>query len=173
MRRGVALVPEDRLSEAAFTGLDVRENLSIAVARDFFRFGRMDRKREGAEAQRLIKDLDVKVQGIDSAFLSMSGGNQQKVIIGRWIRRDPLLLLLDEPTQGVDVGARAEIWRLARSVTARGAAVVAVSSDLEELALVSDRVLVLRDGKVTDVVGGAQLTEQNLNTILLDQEASA
>jgi ribose transport system ATP-binding protein len=172
MRSGIGFVPEDRLVEAAFAGLDVRENLSIAVAPEFYRHGRMARKAERLAAERLIEELDVKVEGIDSPFLSMSGGNQQKIIIGRWIRRDPKLLLLDEPTQGVDVGARAEIWRLARQIADGGAAVLTVSSDLEELARVSDRVLVLREGRVADVLEGDELTEENLSVMVLNQEAT-
>jgi ribose transport system ATP-binding protein len=132
----------------------------------------MARKAERKDAQQLIAELAVKVENIDSPFLSMSGGNQQKIIIGRWVRRNPKLLLLDEPTQGVDVGARAEIWRLARQLADDGAAVLTVSSDLEELARVSDRVLVLRDGRINAVVEGDELTEDNLNLMLLNQEAT-
>ena len=172
MRHGIAFVPEDRLVEAAFTELDVRENLSIAVASQYYRRGWMARKAERKDAQQLIAELAVKVENIDSPFLSMSGGNQQKIIIGRWVRRNPKLLLLDEPTQGVDVGARAEIWRLARQLADDGAAVLTVSSDLEELARVSDRVLVLRDGRINAVVEGDELTEDNLNVMLLNQEAT-
>ncbi|MFI5706413.1 sugar ABC transporter ATP-binding protein [Kribbella sp. NPDC051620] len=168
---GIAFVPENRLLEAAFTGLDVRENLSIAVASRYFRRGRMARQDECSDARQLIAELAVKVEDIDSPFLSMSGGNQQKIIIGRWIRREPQLLLLDEPSQGVDVGARAEIWRLARELANRGASVLVVSSDLEELAQVADRVLVLRDGRISASMAGPELGEENLNLMLLHQEA--
>jgi ribose transport system ATP-binding protein len=101
----------------------------------------------------------------------MSGGNQQKVVMARWMRREPQLLLLDEPTQGVDVGARAEIWQLVRDAVDQGAASLVVSSDMEELPRVCDRVLVLRQGVIVSELSGDDLTEQQLDQLLLTAEA--
>lgn len=170
MRAGVAYVPEDRLSEGAFPELTVAENLSIAVAGRYSRGVRWQHRRERREVRALVDAYGIKVASIDAPFTSMSGGNQQKTVLARWMQREPKLLLLDEPTQGVDMGARAEIWKLVRAAVGRGAAALVVSSDFEELARVTDRVLVLRDGLIAAELSGAELTEENIDHSTLTAE---
>lgn len=171
MRAGVGLVPEDRANEAAFGEHTVRENLSAASTAEFTRHGRLDTAAETVEAKRLITELDIKVSSPDQLLSALSGGNQQKVIFARWLRRKPRLLLLDEPTQGVDVGARAEIYLLIRQAVSFGAAVLMVSSDFEELAGVCDRVAIVRGGRLAEEVTGPNIDPTRLTELIFAREA--
>jgi ribose transport system ATP-binding protein len=168
---GVAYVPEDRLTDAAFADMTVTENLGITTTGRYFRGARLRHRAERQDARVIVGDYLIKAAALNAPFATMSGGNQQKVIMARWMRRDPRLLLLDEPTQGVDVGARAEIWQLVRNAVDQGAASVVVSSDMEELPRVCDRVLVLRQGRIVGELAGADLTEKQLDQLLLTAEA--
>jgi ribose transport system ATP-binding protein len=165
MAAGVAFVPENREEDAAFMDMSVRENLSAAQVGRYWRRGRLDHALERREAEASIRDFGIRTAGDRELISSLSGGNQQKVILARWLRRDPRLLLLDEPTQGVDVGARSDAYALIRAAVERGMAAVLVCSDLEELALASDRVIVLRDGRVTATVTGGDLTRDRLTEL--------
>ena len=162
MRSGIAYVPEDRGGEAAFATLDLADNISAAVLGSYWRRGWMRRRLERADTSQLTRDFRIKASSPAAAFYSLSGGNQQKAILARWLRRRPAVLLLDEPTQGVDVVARAEIYRLVRQAAADGCAVVVASSDLDELATLADRVIVLREGAVASEIAGAELTERRI-----------
>ncbi|QXJ21173.1 sugar ABC transporter ATP-binding protein [Actinomadura graeca] len=149
MRRGVALVPEDRLADALFHETSVAQNMTIATLSRYMRWLRLSRSRERATAAGVIGDLRIKAAGPDQAVIRLSGGNQQKVVVARWLQRAPRVLLLDEPTQGVDVMTRADIYERVRAVAASGTSVIVASSDVEELAHLCDRVVVLRAGRVT------------------------
>ncbi len=144
---GVAHVPEDRDRDAAFADLDVRSNLLAARVRRYLRRGRLDTARERADASRLIGEFGVRARGDRQTMSTLSGGNRQKVVLARWLCDQPALLLLDEPSQGVDVGARAEIHRIVERAVDAGAAALVVSSDFEELCLLCDRVIVMRSGR--------------------------
>lgn len=168
MRAGVGLVPENRAREAAFSELSISQNMSMAVIPSYFRVGALRRRRELADSRALSADFFVKSAGPSAPLSSLSGGNQQKVVLARWLRRDPSLLLLDEPTQGVDVGAKFEIWELIRRQVERGMGVLVASSDFEELAAACDRVLVVREGRVVAEVSGAELTDSNLEHLTLE-----
>lgn len=148
MAAGIAYVPEDRQSDAAFPDLSVGENLSLTVISNYWRGGRLNRRRERRDAMELFDSFLITAESDGAPLRSLSGGNQQKVVLARWLRREPRVLLLDEPTQGVDVGARAEIYELVHRAAAAGAAAIVASSDFEELARLCDRVIVLRKGRV-------------------------
>jgi ribose transport system ATP-binding protein len=143
---GIAYVPESR-SEAIFAGFSIEENLSMATLPSYWRGGMLRTRAIRSDARKLMARYTVKADSPRALASTLSGGNQQKVVLARWMARDPKLLLLDEPTQGVDVGARADIFELVRGAAARGAGVIVVSSDMEELSLVADRTLVLRRGE--------------------------
>ncbi|HEY7010933.1 MAG TPA: sugar ABC transporter ATP-binding protein [Jatrophihabitantaceae bacterium] len=162
MRAGIAYVPEDRGSDAAFSGMSVTENLSLARVGEFFRRGRLRHRAEASAARQLIADFRVKTASANVPMSTLSGGNQQKVILARWLRRTPRLILLDEPTQGVDVGARAEIWQLIRRAVDAGACALVATSDLDEMAIFCDRALVIRDGRIVGDVDPDAMTEHNL-----------
>jgi ribose transport system ATP-binding protein len=158
----VALVPENRLEDAVFVDSPVYVNFAAV---DFAKFRVGARISEGkmrAAGQEKVARFGVKVPNAAALLSTLSGGNQQKVVIGRWLSRSPKLLLLDEPTQGVDVGARADIYRLVHDAVERGAAVIVVASDFEELVQVVHRAVVLRDGHLIAEVSGDDLTPHRL-----------
>jgi ribose transport system ATP-binding protein len=167
MKAGFAYVPEDRAAKGLFPGLSVQENLGPAVVRQYWRRGFMSTRRESRDTKALMSSYLVKSASTHARIGSLSGGNQQKVLLARWMRRDPQVLLLDEPTQGVDVGARAEIYTLIRRVASTGAGVIVVSSDFEELSALSDRVLVLQGGRTVNELTGDAITDVTINHAVL------
>jgi ribose transport system ATP-binding protein len=154
IRRGVVLVPEDRGTQGIFPGLSVQDNLTSACWEKISAWPALggwtpERRRWTRRlAQQQFDELRVKAQNLKQALGELSGGTQQKVVLAKWILRQPHLLLCDEPTAGVDVGTKDEIWRILRDLADRGMSVLYSSSDLEELSVVSDRVLVMADGTV-------------------------
>src|SRR4051794_33111196 len=152
MKAGVAYVPEDRGADAVLIGCSVRHNLSAGQASGYFHRLMWRHRQEREDSARSISDFLIRVTGDQRPIETLSGGNQQKVVLARWLRQHPKVLLLDEPTQGVDVGARAEIYQLVRRATAAGTSVILVVSEPEELAHASDRVAILRGGRITAVV---------------------
>ena len=166
MASGIALVPEDRVAEAAFMDMPVRQNLSIAKVSRYSRRGVLRASVERTRAAELIKRFSIRTAGDDALLSSLSGGNQQKVVLARWLQRDPAVLLLDEPTQGVDVGARADVYSAVRQAVTEGMAAILVTSDFEELAMTADRVLVMSNGRICAEVTGDQLTRHNLTELV-------
>lgn len=168
MSAGFALVPPDRRGDGAILTLSVRENCALTdLWRHSAPYGRIDRSKERDEAEGWIKTLDIKPSRPEAVFGTLSGGNQQKVVLAKWLRRNPKVLLLDEPSQGVDVGAKATIHELARTVAAEGATVVIASSDDAELCDTCDRVLVMRDGKIVAEVAADRMTAEEVGRLQL------
>jgi ribose transport system ATP-binding protein len=163
---GVTYVPEDRLVDAAFPTMTVAENLNLATTSDYFERGRLRHRAERRDAATLVERYLVKASSLNALFTSISGGNQQKIVLARWMRVNPRVLLLDEPTQGVDVGARAEIWHLVRRAVDDDAVALVVSSDMEELTRVCDRVVVLRDRRIVADVPAEDLSEDRIDHLL-------
>jgi ribose transport system ATP-binding protein len=162
IRAGIAYVPENRILDAAFPDLSVAENIALVDVRSYWNRGWIARRSMRLDAKKAMADFAVKAAGDTSLLSTLSGGNQQKVVLARWLRLQPKLLLLDEPTQGVDVGAREEIYRSVRRAVADGAAAIIVASDFEELAHVSDRVVVLRDGRITAEAHATEMSPTRL-----------
>jgi ribose transport system ATP-binding protein len=163
--RGIGYVPEDRKNDAIFNDLSVRENIVAPSLPQFWRWSGMATRREAAAAARVRSEFGIKSRNLEDPISSLSGGNQQKAVLARWLRLKPALLLLDEPTQGVDIGARADIYAIVRRAVAEGASVLLVASDFDELARVSDRVLVVRDGKVAAEVKPPELDQHILTQL--------
>jgi ribose transport system ATP-binding protein len=159
---GVALVPEDRVNQAVFTGMTVQENLAASGLRTFRRWLSIDYAAITDAAQHLVRQFGIKAGDVRQPIETLSGGNQQKVILARWMRHLPRVLLLDEPTQGVDVGARTDIYRHIRAAVDDGAAGILVASDFEELAHIADRVVVLREGRISAELSGPGLTPSSI-----------
>jgi ribose transport system ATP-binding protein len=172
MARRVGFVPENRVREAAFMDRSIRENLAIAMLKEYWAKRWMPRGREARAADALIERFGVKVAGSTALFSSMSGGNQQKVVIARWLQRDPQLLLLDEPTQGVDVMSRADIYATIRDSARAGAAVVVASSDMSELHALCDRILVLARGRITQEVMSGDFDVDGLTALVLREPST-
>jgi ribose transport system ATP-binding protein len=161
---GVGYLPPDRKAGGGFMTLDAESNLTITSLKPFWRRGWLSRRAAGAEAAYWFDQLQVRpVDAIRKPLASFSGGNQQKVLLGKWLRLRPRVLLLDEPTQGVDVGAKAELHRQIIKAAESGSAVVVSSTDVEELATLCDRVLIMRDGVIAAELAGDDVTETRIN----------
>jgi ABC-type sugar transport system ATPase subunit/ribose/xylose/arabinose/galactoside ABC-type transport system permease subunit len=160
-RRGVAYVPEDRLRQGLCRGLSVRLNAVLTSLRRLSTLGWLPLSREVRRAEAITTQLAVRFSSLEQPAGTLSGGNQQKVVLGRWLDRDPAVLILDEPTRGVDVGAREEIYSLIRQLAGEGRAVVLISSDLPEVVSQSDRIGIFRDGRLVATHGaGAASAEE-------------
>ncbi|MFC5826323.1 sugar ABC transporter ATP-binding protein [Nonomuraea insulae] len=147
--RGVALVAEDRKAQSLVLGNSVVFNASLSSLGRYLRLWRVDRRRESAAVERQVRDLRVKTPGLRFTVGNLSGGNQQKVVLAKWLLTEPSLILMDEPTRGIDVGAKAEIHALMSELAASGKAVLVASSELPELLAMCDRILVLCEGRIT------------------------
>ncbi|WP_320776152.1 sugar ABC transporter ATP-binding protein [Streptomyces sp. CRN 30] len=148
MAAGIGLVPEDRKGQGLVLDASVEENLGLVTLRSTSRGGLVDLKGQHTAAARIAGQLGVRMAGLGQHVRTLSGGNQQKVVIGKWLLADTKVLILDEPTRGIDVGAKVEIYQLINELTAQGAAVLMISSDLPEVLGMSDRVLVMAQGRI-------------------------
>jgi ribose transport system ATP-binding protein len=162
IRAGISLLPEDRKSEGIVPGLSVRENIALAALPRLSRFGMVSEARVDAIVDTFVERLRIKASSPHQKVGELSGGNQQKVLLARWLAMNPKVLLLDEPTRGIDVGAKAEVQKLVDELAADGLGVLLISSDLEELIEGSDRVVVLKDGAVVGELTGEDVTEDKL-----------
>jgi ribose transport system ATP-binding protein len=173
MDAGIAFVPEDRATDAAFLDLPVYTNISVSVIGKYWRGLLMRERSMRRDGNALMGDFGVKAASAASPLNTLSGGNQQKVIMARWMQRSPKLLLLDEPTQGVDVGARADIYNTVRDAVAKGASALIVASDFEELSHVVDRAIVLRNGRIVADVPSEQLNPHRLTELSYAEDGAA
>ncbi len=161
---GIALVPEDRKTEGLMLPMTVRDNLSFAAIGQFSRFGLIDRKAQEAALARMMELLKIRAGGIDDPVASLSGGNQQKVVIGKWLMTSPQIILLNDPTRGIDVGTKQELYRLMRDLADADAAILFYSTDYAELIGCCDRVLILYDGAIVRSLEGEAMNERNIVT---------
>jgi ABC-type sugar transport system ATPase subunit len=147
--------------------MTILENVTIASLSSYLAFGFLRRRREQSDARREVERLDIKSTGIAQAVETLSGGNQQKVLISRWLLRDPDVFVISEPTRGIDVGAKAEIYRIMRELTAAGKAILMISSELTEVIGMSDRVLVMRSGRIEGVIDqhAARASEEQIMSL--------
>ena len=170
---GMALIPEDRKTEGLMLPMSVGENLSFAALPQLSRFGVLDRAAERDAIDRIIKMLAVRSDGTAQAAASLSGGNQQKLVIGKWLLTSPRIILLNDPTRGIDVGTKQELYQLLRRLADDGAAILFYSTDYDELIGCCDRVLVMVDGAVRRELVGAEITEHALISSALNIGAAA
>jgi ribose transport system ATP-binding protein len=159
IKSGIVLVPEDRKKDGLFLGLDVMSNISMSVLKDLQQFGLITDKKEQKLAEKYIKTLQIKTSSSKLQVKNLSGGNQQKVVLSRYLATNPLILMLDEPTRGIDANAKNEIYKLIVSLAENGLGVIVVSSELPEILTLSDRILVMAEGKVTGIFNAAEVSE--------------
>ncbi|KAK1186027.1 sugar ABC transporter ATP-binding protein [Streptomyces sp. NBS 14/10] len=159
MAAGIGLVPEDRKGQGLVLDASVQENLGLVTLRSATRAGLVDRAGQRRAAARISEQLAVRMAGLEQRVRTLSGGNQQKVVIGKWLLADSKVLILDEPTRGIDVGAKVEIYQLINELTASGHAVLMISSDLPEVLGMSDRVLVMAQGRITGELNREEATQ--------------
>ncbi|MBD3392930.1 MAG: ATP-binding cassette domain-containing protein [Chitinivibrionales bacterium] len=162
IRRGIALVTEDRKRYGLISTADVRENLCIASLRQFCTHGVIDHARTNAGCARYVEQLNIKTPSIEFPAQNLSGGNQQKVILGRFLMNQPKLLLLDDPTRGIDVGAKYEIYRFIHTLAQQGMGIIFVSSELPEVLGVCHKIVVLHSGKMRTEFGHGEKTEEEV-----------
>jgi ribose transport system ATP-binding protein len=158
----VALVPEDRKRHGIFASLSVRENVVLSALHQFSRKGILNLRREKQRAQEFVSSLRVATPNLEKRVLDLSGGNQQKVVIAKWLNTDAEVFLFDEPTRGIDVGGKIEVYRLMGELISRGAAIVMISSELPEILGLSDRILVMREGRICGEFDRAEATEEKI-----------
>jgi len=160
--RGIYLIPEDRRRFGLITTMTVRENITLPALNRYARGGFINRTAETAAAQKLSSELRVKTPSVEAVVGNLSGGNQQKVVLAKWLSLGPRVIVFDEPTRGIDVGAKAEIYQLMRGLAEGGTAIVMISSDMEEILGNSDRVAVMHEGRVTGVLERSECTPESI-----------
>jgi ribose transport system ATP-binding protein len=170
---GLALIPEDRKTEGLLLPMAIRDNLSLAALPDLGRLGVVDRAAEGKAVRGMIDRLRIKIGDSADAVGTLSGGNQQKVVIGKWLMTDPQLILLNDPTRGIDVGTKQELYVLMRELADKGAAILFYSTDYDELIGCCDRVLILYDGRIVRSLEGAEINEHNIVASALNIDTAA
>jgi ribose transport system ATP-binding protein len=166
MRAGIALLAEDRKTDGIIPNLSVRENIVLAALPSLSPFGLVSKSKQDKIVKIFMDRLRIKAASPEQKVSELSGGNQQKVLLARWLATGPKILLLDEPTRGIDVGAKAEVQALIDELAREGLGVLLISSELEELIDGSDRVVVLRDGSVVGELTGDRITEENVLTAI-------
>jgi inositol transport system ATP-binding protein len=163
IRHGIGLVPEDRKQQALFLALAVRANVSIASLHQLGGWlGLMDEGREARLVEEFRGRLNIRMAGPEQQVQNLSGGNQQKVVLARWLALRPRVLIVDEPTRGIDVASKAEVHQLLHDMARQGVAVIAISSELPEILGVSDRIMTMREGRITGTIGRAEATQEIL-----------
>jgi rhamnose transport system ATP-binding protein len=170
---GVAYVPEDRGTQGLVRGMSVLQNFSLAALGSLSRAGFIDRAAERRMALEGVARFSVKTSSVDEIAGRLSGGNQQKIVLGKWLANNPKLLILDEPTRGIDVGAKAEIHRLMSQLAAEGVAILMISSELPEVLGMSDRVLVMREGRLVAEFDRAEATSETVGAAMMGGTMSA
>jgi rhamnose transport system ATP-binding protein len=169
---GIAYVPEDRKVQALVLPMSVRENLTLCIHRALVRFGAFIRGRAEREVvDRYVASLRIKVATREQVVNDLSGGNQQKVVIAKWLATRPRILILDEPTRGIDVAAKAEVHRIIAGLAGEGVSILLISSELPEILALSDRVLVMHEGRVRAVLPREQATQESIMSAALTQAA--
>jgi ribose transport system ATP-binding protein len=171
MRLGISYLTENRRLEGLFFGMNLRENMSVTHLDRFSRFGMMDRRAEAGETESFRELLRIQTPDIARNVSTLSGGNQQKVVLARWLAINPKVLIIDEPTRGIDVGAKAEIYSQLHELASKGMAILLISSELPEVIGVSDRIVVMYEGRITGVLERSEATQEKIMALASGQGA--
>ncbi len=162
VKNRLALVPEERKVKGLFPDLSVADNINMSSYRALKKGKLINKKLESDSAQKYVQELNIKTTNIKKRIGELSGGNQQKAILSRWLRTNPEILILDEPTHGIDVGAKAEIYRIIRNLAKQGITILLISSELPELLMLSDRIVVMSMGSITGIIEPHEYSEENV-----------
>jgi ribose transport system ATP-binding protein/rhamnose transport system ATP-binding protein len=173
MRAGIGMVPEDRKEAGLFLEMSVMTNISAANLEAISPGGIVSEAKNRALAQSFVEKLRIMTPSVHKTVGGLSGGNQQKVLLSKWLSRSPRLLIVDEPTRGVDVGARAEIYRILRELAGQGVGLLVVSSDLPEVLSLADRIVVMNEGRTVGELEGATATELDILNLAAQHGASS
>jgi ABC-type sugar transport system ATPase subunit len=169
IRAGIGMVPEDRKLQALFLAMSVAENISIAALGDVARWGLIDGRQQRGTVGQFVDRLSIRLASYEQQVLDLSGGNQQKVVIARWLALKPRILIMDEPTRGIDVGAKAEVHALIRQLAQAGVAILMISSELPEVLAMSDRILVMHEGRIVGELQRAQATPERVGAMMMGE----
>jgi ribose transport system ATP-binding protein len=170
---GIYLVPEDRRRTGLVTEMTVRENITLPGLWNYTRAALISRRAESVQAQRQIDAMRIRTPNMETRVMNLSGGNQQKVVLGKWLSLEPKVLIVDEPTRGIDVGAKAEIYRLLRALADNGVAVIVISSDMEEVLGISDRIAVMHEGAIAGFLERTEFSEEKVMNLAFGKTAAA
>ena len=170
MQLGIAYLPEDRRRHGVILDMPLTGNVTLAILSQIARFGLLQFANERALAEMFVKRLGIKTDSVDAPVGNLSGGNQQKVALARWLASKPTILILDEPTQGIDVGAKWEIYRLMSELASRGMAILMISSELPEILGMSDRIAVMHQGTVVNVLDRAEADQEKIMALALGHQ---
>ena len=163
---GIALVPEDRKNDGIILSMAVKDNITMSMIKSISnKIGLLKKNKEKSIVEELIQKLQIKAESIETSVSHLSGGNQQKVVLAKWFGRECQVILLDEPTRGVDVGTKVEIYQLINELAEQGIGVVMVSSELSEIIGMCDRALVMKEGQIQGMLNKEELTEENIITM--------
>lgn len=162
MQMGIALIPEERKIQGLVMGLSIKKNISLPLLKKLSRFGVINQKEETKVAEHMKKQLQIKAESLEQEVQNLSGGNQQKVVLAKWLYAKPKVVILDEPTRGIDVGAKIEVYKLINSLAAEGVAIILISSELPEIMGMSDRIIVMSRGKITGTFTSGGVTEEEI-----------
>ncbi|MEF9988402.1 MAG: ATP-binding cassette domain-containing protein, partial [Christensenella sp.] len=163
LKHGIAYIPESRQTQGLILEKTVESNITLPLLRSFTnRFGLVNHKEQRESVDKWVHMLDVRPNNADFLAIQLSGGNQQKVVLAKWISTQPKILIVDEPTNGVDIGAKSEIYKILRNIAQQGASVIVVSSELPEILSVSDRILVMRKGRISAEFENVGVTQEML-----------
>jgi D-xylose transport system ATP-binding protein len=162
LEKGISLVPEDRKKQGLVLMQTILNNLSLPNLYTFSKPWRINKNQELKSSLQQVKNLAIKISSIDNPVDSLSGGNQQKVVIGKWLMTIPKILIMDDPTRGVDVGAKYEIYKLMNELAEKGVSIIMISSELEEVLGMSDRVMVMHEGRSNGTLNIAEATQEKI-----------
>ena len=162
MESGIAYLSENRQTDALFTNMEVRKNISVSHLEKFSRWGMLNSLQEKNETEQYIRKLNIQTPGTEQKVMKLSGGNQQKVVLARWLAIHPKVFIVDEPTRGIDVGAKVEIYTLIHKLAAEGVAIILISSEMPEILGMSDRIIVMHEGRITGELTRAEATEEKI-----------
>jgi ribose transport system ATP-binding protein len=172
IKHGIYLVPEDRRNAGLIIEIPIRENITLPSLERYARAGLIAFDRERKAATDICRKMNVKAPSVEERVVNLSGGNQQKVVLAKWLSLEPKVLIFDEPTRGVDVGAKAEIYALMRKLAENGVAILMISSDMEEVLHISDRVAVMHEGVLTGILERSECIEENIMRLAVGKRAA-
>jgi ribose transport system ATP-binding protein len=169
---GIFLVPEDRRQAGILVDLNIRQNITLPGLKNYTRVGLIRRNHERALARQQANALQIRGANLEAKAGNLSGGNQQKVVLAKWLALKPQVLIVDEPTRGIDVGAKAEVYRILRALADRDVAVIMISSDMEEVLGVSDRIAVMHEGAISGFLSRAEFSEESIMRLAIGKPAA-
>jgi ribose transport system ATP-binding protein len=170
---GIYLISEDRRRTGLILDMAIRENITLPALSGYASAGLVDRRSESKTAWQMCDRLKIKAPSVEAKVSNLSGGNQQKVVLAKWLSLDPKVLILDEPTRGIDIGAKAEIYELMRSLAERGVSIIMISSDMEEILGESDRVAVMHEGAITGILERGECNEEAIMRLAIGHTYAA